>query len=47
MTNRIALVLAALVVAAGLLDAVATGGVNILFLARKIADLADWLAFWR
>ena len=47
MTNRIVIaivIVAALVFAA---DALAFGGTLPVFLARKAADLIEWVAFWR
>ena len=46
MTNRLALFLALLVVAFFALDRFVLHWNAPLFLARKIADLSDWLAFW-
>ena len=46
MTNRIALVLAALILALVAVD-LALGWGGTLFLARRFADLVEWLAFWR
>jgi hypothetical protein len=45
-TNRIALILAALIVALVALDLLLGLG-GTLFLARKFFALLDWLAFWR
>jgi hypothetical protein len=47
MTNQIAIVLGALILLGIGYDALAHDGVNLLFLARKFADLVEWLAFWR
>ena len=47
MTDRIALFLAILIVAALAYDAVAHDWANTLFLARKGDALIEWLAFWR
>jgi hypothetical protein len=46
MTNRIALVLAALILALVAAD-LAAGWGGTLFLARRFAELVEWLAFWR
>ena len=46
MTNRIALVLAALILALVVAD-LAFDLCGTLFLARRFADLVEWLAFWR
>lgn len=46
MTNRLALVLALLVVAGLVIDLyLGLGGA--LFLARRFVDLLHWVAFWR
>ncbi len=47
MTDRAALILILLVLALFGLDAVANGGEAGLFLLRKLADLVEYLAFWR
>ncbi len=47
MTNRIAIVLALLVVAVFAVDAYAFGGTLPVFLGRKMLNLLTWLAFWR
>ena len=47
MTNRIALVLAALIAVFLVVDAAWPGLGGPLFLAREFADLVEWLAFWR
>ncbi|HEY9020767.1 MAG: hypothetical protein QUV10_15395 [Paracoccaceae bacterium] len=47
MTNQIAIGLGLLIVAGLGLDAVLYDGANLLFLLRKLADLIEWLAFWR
>ena len=47
MTNRIALWLGVLIVAAFLMDRFAFDGSGALFLARKFVDLLHWVAFWR
>lgn len=47
MTDRIALALAALVVLFLIVDAAWLQFGATLFLARKFADLVEWLAFWR
>ena len=44
---RIALVLAIAILMAVAVDFLALGGQATLFLARKTADLVDWIAFWR
>ena len=47
MTNRIAIILGALILAAILVDAVIFGAGNLLFLSRKLLEFLDWIAFWR
>ena len=47
MTNQIAIGLGLLIVAGLGLDAVLYDGENLLFLMRKMAELIEWLAFWR
>jgi hypothetical protein len=47
MTNRIALVLGFLIVGAIIVDYVYYGTEHIVFLAKKMAELIEWLAFWR
>ena len=47
MTNRIALILALVILGAIVWDVLANGAQTSVFLARKIADLVEWLAFWR
>lgn len=47
MTNQIAIAIG--LVAAGLLtlDALVFDWANALFLAKKFADMIEWMAFWR
>ena len=47
MTNQIAIGLGLLIVAGLGLDALLYGSDGILFLFRKLAELIEWLAFWR
>jgi hypothetical protein len=47
MTNQIAIGLGLLIVAGLGLDAVLYDGSAVLFLMRKLAELIEWLAFWR
>ncbi|KEJ90245.1 hypothetical protein [Sulfitobacter donghicola] len=47
MTNRIALVLGLIIVCALVLDYVYFGTEHIVFLGKKLAELIEWLAFWR
>lgn len=46
-TDRIALILGLVILAAILLDALANGGGVLLFLARRFAILVEYLIFWR
>lgn len=46
MTNRLAIILAVLIVGGLTLDAVFGWGLG-LFMARRFADLVEWMAFWR
>ncbi len=46
MTNRLAVILAVLI-GAGLVLDMAMGWGLALFLARRFADLVEWMAFWR
>lgn len=47
MTNRIAIVLAVIIAVLLVLDWQEFGWANSLFLARKFAELLEWVAFWR
>ena len=47
MTDRLALILAGCSLAAIGLDLVVNDGGALLFLLRKLAQLVEWLAFWR
>ena len=47
MTNPIAAVLGVLILIALAVDVMLYGAENLLFLARKLAELIEWLAFWR
>ncbi|MEL6889121.1 MAG: hypothetical protein AAFO86_10480 [Pseudomonadota bacterium] len=47
MTNTLSLVLGTLLVGAIAVDALANDGASLLFLGKKLADLIEWLAFWR
>jgi hypothetical protein len=46
MTNRLAAILGLVILAAILGDAMLYDGAGSLFLARKLADLVAWVAFW-
>ncbi|CUH62589.1 hypothetical protein TG4357_00194 [Thalassovita gelatinovora] len=47
MTDHIAIGLGILIAALIGGDFVLTGGDNLLFVAKKFADMLEWLAFWR
>lgn len=47
MTNRIALVLGLIIAAAIVADAMVYGNQHLIFLAKKFAELIEWIAFWR
>jgi hypothetical protein len=47
MTNRIALVLGFLIICAIVADYIYYGTEHTVFLAKKMTDLIEWLAFWR
>ncbi|WP_375691266.1 hypothetical protein [Pseudooceanicola sp. LIPI14-2-Ac024] len=47
MTNQIALVIGLTLAALIGLDALLFDWANTLFLAKKFADLVEWMAFWR
>lgn len=47
MTNRIAVILAALILLAILGDQIFNDGQGTFFIARKFYNLIDWVAFWR
>jgi len=47
MTNQIAIFLGLMIVAGFGIDWAVFGGDNILFLLRKLADMIEWMAFWR
>ena len=47
MTNQIAITLAAAIVALLIADWQVFDLTNSLFLARKFAELLEWVAFWR
>ncbi|MEX0310894.1 MAG: hypothetical protein AB3N17_11705 [Tateyamaria sp.] len=47
MTNRIALVLALLIIGAITVDVLLFGQEHLIFLGKKFAELLEWLAFWR
>jgi hypothetical protein len=47
MTNRIALVLGTGLVILIAVDLLVYGSDHMIFLGKKMADLIEWLAFWR
>ncbi len=47
MTNKIALVLALLIIAFFIADYVLFGGGTPVFLGKKIIGLSEYIAFWR
>ena len=47
MTDRIAVILALLIVAAVIADMALNGGHAMVFLLRKLEDLIEYLAVWR
>lgn len=47
MTNRIALVLGLIIIGAIIADYIYYGTEHIIFLGKKLAELIEWLAFWR
>lgn len=47
MTNSIALTLGLLIVGIVTLDVLMFGTEHLIFLGKKLADLIEWLAFWR
>jgi len=47
LTNGIAIVLGGVIIAAIGLDIFSNDGAALLFLLRKLADLVEYLAFWR
>ncbi|MEM6728436.1 MAG: hypothetical protein AAF618_08045 [Pseudomonadota bacterium] len=47
MTTRLALVFAALIAGALTADAMVYESANAIFLAKKLIELFEWLAFWR
>ena len=47
MTNRIALVLAAVLLGLIVVDVLLFGTEHLVFLGKKMFELIEWLAFWR
>ena len=47
MTDRLAIVLGLVIVAAIAADLIANSGQALMFLLKKFADMVEWMAFWR
>ncbi len=47
MTNRIAIWLGLLLIAALAVDTWIYGSEHLIYLARKLSELIEWIAFWR
>jgi hypothetical protein len=47
MTNPIAIVLGLILIGLIVGDVMVYDAANLLFLAKKLADLIEWIAFWR
>ena len=47
MTNKNAILLGVMILTALALDALLNNWTATLFLSRKLADLIEWMAFWR
>lgn len=47
MTNKLAVILGLMILAGVALDSTLNASQGSLFLARKFADLLEWVAFWR
>ena len=47
MTNRIAIILAGLIVIALGVDMLRCDGAGLIFLGRKLIVFIEWIAFWR
>ena len=47
LTNRIALWIGLILLAAGIADFALNGGAATTFLMRKFLDMIEWVAFWR
>jgi glutamate racemase len=47
MDTRIAAVLALILIILGIIDVVIYGSEHFIFLAKKLVELLDWIAFWR
>lgn len=47
MTNKLALYLGLIIVAALVVDVALFGTGHLIFLGKKLAQLIEWIAFWR
>lgn len=47
MTNRIAVILGLIIIAAIIIDVAVYGDAHMIFLGKKFAELLEWIAFWR
>ncbi|MFK7834859.1 MAG: hypothetical protein AB8B60_01450 [Sulfitobacter sp.] len=47
MTNRIAIILGLLLIAAIVVDVMFYGNEHMVFLGKKLFELIEWIAFWR
>lgn len=47
MTNRLAIIVGAVIVGLIVLDLVLFGTEHMVYLGKKIFDLIEWMAFWR
>lgn len=47
MTNRIAIILGLIIIGAIIIDFVSFGTEHAIFLAKKLTELIEWMAFWR
>lgn len=47
MTNSVALVPGLLILGAIVLDLYVYGPAHMIFVGKKLADLIEWMAFWR
>ena len=47
MTNRVALYLGAILIILIVMDILLFGTEHMIFLGKKLADLIEWMAFWR
>ncbi|GLO70197.1 hypothetical protein MACH17_17140 [Phaeobacter inhibens] len=47
MTNKVALILALLIISAVVIDIWIYGPDHMVFLGKRLFELLDWIAFWR